>query len=568
MTALSLDEAFERGRKAAADGDLAAAHNIAADLIERHATCAEGHCIAGVLARYRGELETAQQAFERALQRNAEHAATHLELARLHLQLHQLDLSLDHASHLLYVEPDNAAALQVMASAYEAQNEHDQAAACLRRVLELEPDCVEALCDLGYVYQKQGRTQDAIKLFERALEIAPDNTNAQHQLGYVLGKCEQYARSVELFSRCCERTPPSAFIPRQNLANAYFHLGRSDLALPLYEQMLAQEPFHFDSRWNRSHVRLAEHDFENGWSDYEFRTLSENTWPPRLFPFRPWKGEPLAGKTLLVIAEQGMGDQIMFSSCLPELIARAGRVLVEVNHRVAALFRNSFPQITVLPGKNETRPPWLGELGAVDYQVYMGSLPGLLRRRIEDFPAHRGYVRADPVRTAFWRERVDALGPGLKVGLSWRGGTAATRTSMRSLDLERLLPILRVPGCRFVSLQYGKCGQEVADFSARQGIPIAHWEEAVWDYGEGSALCSALDLTISVCTSVIHLNGALGRPVWILVPKVAEWRYGTRGERMPWYPSARLFRQHEIDAWEPVIARVAAELSDLVGGKR
>lgn len=569
MTAvLDLDEEFALARKAAEDGDLAAAHRFANELVERHAGKPQGHCIAGIVARQRGDLEGAQQEFERALERDAAHVPTHLELARLHIQLHQLDLALDHASHVLYLEPDNATAHVSMASAYQLQNEHEQAAACLRRSLELQPDSVSALCDLGYVYQKQGRLQDAIKLFERALELAPDDTNAQHQLGYVLGQCEQYAKSVELFSRCCELTPPSALIPRQNLANAYFHLGRPDLALHLYEQMLAQEPYHFDSRWNRSHVLLGQHDFERGWPDYEYRLMTENIWPPRLFPFKPWKGEPLEGKTLLVIAEQGLGDQVMFGSCLPDVIARAGHVVVEVNHRLAALFRNSFPQATVMPGKNETRAPWLHELPRIDYQVYMGSLPALLRRRLDEFPDHHGYLRPEPERAAFWKQKVEALGPGLKVGLSWRGGTANTRTSMRSLSLERLLPILRVPGCRFVSLQYGKVGQEVADFSAREGLPVAHWEEGVWEYREGSALCSALELTISVCTSVIHLNGALGKPVWILVPRVAEWRYGQRGDRMPWYPSARLFRQAEIDAWEPVVARVAGELAALAGSRR
>jgi hypothetical protein len=235
------------------------------------------------------------------------------------------------------------------------------------------------------------------------------------------------------------------------------------------------------------------------------------------------------------------------------------------NDRLQRLFRRSFPEAEFHPKPIKNTPPaWLKQAGRIDYQVYMGSMPGLLRNHWRDFPGHRGYLRADPQRVAHWKARLDALGPGRRIGLSWRGGTVDTRRAMRSLSLDQLLPLFNVPGCRFVSLQYGSdTADEVAQFSARTGIALPHWQEAIDDYDETAALVEALDLTISVCTSVIHLGGALGRPVWVMVPGVPEWRYGRRGERMPWYPSVRLFRSPKIGEWDPVVRTLADELGSL-----
>ena len=186
------------------------------------------------------------------------------------------------------------------------------------------------------------------------------------------------------------------------------------------------------------------------------------------------------------------------------------------------------------------------------------------RRSLADFPRHSGYLKADPVRTHEWRGRLHALGPGLKIGLSWRGGTPVSRVALRSIPLEAWTRLFALAGVRFVSLQYTEGAAAETAALARAGGPVVtHWQDAIDDYDETAALVSALDLTISVCTSVVHLAGALGRPVWVLAPQAAEWRYGTRGETLPWYPSARVFRQHESGDWEAVMRRVASELHAL-----
>jgi len=172
-------------------------------------------------------------------------------------------------------------------------------------------------------------------------------------------------------------------------------------------------------------------------------------------------------------------------------------------------------------------------------------------------------LRAAPERVEYWRAKLAELGSGPKIGLSWGGGVKATRRHLRSIALGVFMPILRHPG-RFVSLQYGDCGEDLSALNREQGVVLPHWSDALNDYDETAALVCALDLVISVCTAVIHLAGALGRPVWVLVPAVPEWRYLDHGDRLPWYPSARLFRQAESGRWQGVIGQVGGELRKLL----
>jgi hypothetical protein len=285
--------------------------------------------------------------------------------------------------------------------------------------------------------------------------------------------------------------------------------------------------------------------------------------PP--YHFARWDGAPIAGKTLLIYGEQGFGDQIMFASCFHEAIERAGHCIIECDPRLVTLFRRSFPSAVIeASAPSGESPAWAAQVQAVDCQIPMGSLPGFFRKRWEEFPRHAGYLRAAPERVAYWRARLDALGPGPKIGLSWRGGIPATRRHLRSLALEELLPLLRLPA-NFVSLQYGNCSDDLDRLRRDYGLILPHWADAIEDYDETAALVCALDLVISVCTAVIHLTGALGKPVWILVPAVAEWRYLDRGENLPWYPSARLFRQTEAGRWHEVLERMGKELAQLPG---
>ena len=232
--------------------------------------------------------------------------------------------------------------------------------------------------------------------------------------------------------------------------------------------------------------------------------------PQRPQHYPQWDGGGLAGCSVLVYAEQGLGDEIMFASCVPDIIAASKHCVIECSPKLESIFRRSFPAATVYAMTPSRNLPASVQEKSIGLQTAMGSLPRFLRRNYAEFPQHHGYLQADRERVLFWRDRLSRLGPGLKVGISWQGGTLKTRRQVRSLPLPQWLPILRTPAIRFVNLQYTDCSTDLAELEAAAGISISDWQEVRDDYEHAAALVSALDLVISVCTAVIHLAGALG----------------------------------------------------------
>jgi hypothetical protein len=266
-----------------------------------------------------------------------------------------------------------------------------------------------------------------------------------------------------------------------------------------------------------------------------------------------------------VYGEQGLGDELMFASCMPDLIEAAGRVVIECDPRLAPLFRRSFPRATVYGAPRTWEHEWLAGAGAIDLQVAAGSLPGRFRRRLADFPDRHSYLRADEARVRVYRERLAALGPGPKIGIAWRGGLMRTRQNVRSVPVELLGTLHVRRDLRLVSLQHGAADAELAQIASSGAGPIEHWPEVLSDPDETAALMTALDVVVTVCSSVVHLGGALGVRVVALVPSSPEWRYRRTGERMPWYPSVELLRQVRAGDWEPVLGKAVGRIGALVG---
>jgi hypothetical protein len=276
-----------------------------------------------------------------------------------------------------------------------------------------------------------------------------------------------------------------------------------------------------------------------------------------------WDGGPLQGKTLLVHAEQGIGDEIMFASCFPDLLEQAGHLIIDCDARLAPLFSRSFPGASVHGGAQDEGPAWLDALPRADVQIPAGSLPRYLRPTLEAFPAQAGYLQADPARRELWRQRLAALGPGLKVGISWRGGRDAVQMAKRSVPLTQWGPILHVPGVQFVSLQHGDYDAELGQAREQLGVPIQHWPEIdpLTDMDGFAALIAALDLVIAIDNSTVHLAGALNTPVWCLQPFAPDWRWLLDTEHCHWYPSLTHFRQPRPGQWQAVLDTAGARLA-------
>lgn len=417
------------------------------------------------------------------------------------------------------------------------------------------PEGTELLKQAAECALRLDREPQAMVWLQQIVALGKADATTYNNLGDCFNQREEFEQAVPLLSKALE-LDPSLGESRHNLAYALHCLGRYAEAREHLDILLASDRNDFSARWYRSTTLLAAHCYREGWQDYEFRFVSTAV-EGRLIPLPLWRGESLSGRKIVVTAEQGIGDELMFASCLPELVAVAGKCVIECNKRLLSLYRRSFPHAEVVEWINSPNPPWLEKHGDADFHVFCGSLPLHFRGSAETFATTRPHLVADADQIAHFRTRLASLGAGLKVGVAWRGGAKASRAKTRSLALTQLQPLFGISGCRFVSLQYGDCVQEVEAHNQNSTTPLHHWPEAITDLDAFAALVAALDLIVTVCSAPVHFAGGLGKPALVLTPYAPEWRYRGVAGRMVWYPSLRLFPQQALDDWDGVISAVA-----------
>lgn len=445
-----------------------------------------------------------------------------------------------------------------------AIGDYPAAGAAYRAALAIDPGLAEAHCNLGIVLEQaggpeQGNGSTALAHFLRAAELKPGLVSAQYNCGLLLWKSGKAEESLEYFDRALALDSGQSDTWR-NRAYALQEVRRFDESAMSFDRALAIRPDYHEVRLSLAFLQLLRGDFRAGWANYHARHGTAES-PLRDYTYPDWDGGPLAGLNLLVYAEQGLGDEILFASCIPDLIGKARHVVIECEPRLEKLFARSFPQATVRGVRRNASAAWLTAVPALDLKIAAGSVPGFLRNAAADFPVREKYLEADAGRIAWWKQRLDALGPGPKIGLAWRGGLPQTRTGKRSLPLAGLLPVLQLPGVQFVSLQYDATPEELGALQSAHGLEVHHWPDAHADYDETAALAMALDQVLTVCCSVVHLAGALGKTALVLTPYVPEWRYLAEGDNIPWYRSVRLLRQIRAGDWEGVVMRARGAIA-------
>lgn len=455
--------------------------------------------------------------------------------------------------------PEDVDVLSELGRALVREHEFKAAKPLVTQALELRPDDVSLLACMADIRTEQQRHEDAGTLLERACELDSRVDLKGKLAANLIMRC-QYDRALDVVDEILVEQPLAAEDVAGIQIYAMTHLGRHDEALPLLERAIALNPNEPNRRFPRATIHLLNERFDVGWDDYAYRNLS-STQHLRMPPFPEWQGEPLSGKTILVLADQGLGDQVMFASCLPDLLALApARTIVEVNLRAAKTIARSFPTCQVIHTRQDNELDWIRELGTVDYFVAIGDLPRHFRRSRDAFPLHSGYLRADPARVEHWRERLASLGKSPKIGISWRGGTEHTRKVLRTIDVPMLSPLFESCNADWVCLQYGDVTKEL-EAAKRARLPIHYWAESIKDLDEFAALISALDMVITVCNTTVHYAGAIGKPVWIMAPRIPEWRYGLHSSQLPWYPSSRIYRQAHDGDWTSVLSQISRDLS-------
>lgn len=461
--------------------------------------------------------------------------------------------------------------------------------------LLLDPGSGPAIANIARVLHELGHFREAEEVYRQSLEHDPDLAGAHSSLAGTLLSLGKHAEA-EAAARKALGLNPKSMHARLMLASAMLEQGRPGEAQEMIRAASAQDEsnihllawiskFHMTTdgdlrsgeaivrralaiapedanlHINLARILLIQQRFEEGWEEYEWRRRdSGRALIYSKFPYPEWNGETLAGRTILINSEQGLGDEIMFASCLEEIAKRAERCVVLCNRRLEALLRRSLPFADVIGGSHTRHDDPFPVLTGIDFQVPIASLPRTLRRSPADFPRHEGYLKADPEKIRKWRERLDALGPGMKIGLSWKGGTPLSDQTRRTMELARFERLLELPGTRWISLQFGECREERDALTARRGARLHHWQDAIDDLDETAALMCALDLRLSVCNTQVHISGALGREVWVLTPLGPDWRYGHAGETMLWYPAVRMFRQPTAGDWDAPIAALSRQL--------
>jgi tetratricopeptide (TPR) repeat protein len=476
--------------------------------------------------------QEAADVFQRAVELDPGHADAHANLGIALYHLNRPKDAEDAHRAATRLQPDSARIWANLAAAQNELGDADAALASCRKALELDPRLPEAYNNTGLALATKGMNDEAMSAYRTALELRPNYYKALSNLGAVLQTRADFATALQAFSEALDIMP------------------------------------HFrEAQWNKGLLQLLLGDFESGWLGYE-RGLEMKHPRARLCyrRFAQWDGSTLAGRTILISGEQGVGDQIMFGSLLPDLVERGARVILDVDRRLHPLLQRSVKGLTLIasdgPGSTEI------DDATIDFQALIGSLCRWLRPHLGSFPSRPGYLVADRLRVEALRKRYRSLlGDRPIVGLSWRGGVGESGR-LRSIPLSEWSPILQHRDFGFVSLQYGDCRAELAAAKDRIGADVFYDEavDSLADLDDFAAQTSAMDLVISIDNSTVHMAGALNVPVWVLLPAVPDWRWMLDRSDSPWYSSVRLFRQPAAGNWSPTLAAVADELRQTFRG--
>jgi tetratricopeptide (TPR) repeat protein len=517
---MPLDQALDYAERCCSDGQLVEAESVCRQVLAARPNLPEAAHLLGVIAHQSGKLDEAIEHIQRATKLAPQVALFQANLGEMLRLAGRPKLAVKAARRATAIDPTMAAAWSNLGVALYELKEYDEAAHAQRRAIAVNANFPEAHSNLGNTLHALRRFDEAIAAYQQAIELKPNYADAWANLGTTL-----------------------------------HHGGSFDDGIVALRRAIALLPDHANAHSGLGILLLMRGDFAEGWDEYEWRLRSTERKGPR-FPEKPWRGESLAGRHIYVQAEQGFGDTLQFARYIPLLATRAGSITVRVHQQLVTLLRESLPGIAVLGDRGDPAPS--------QCDAALLSLPRLFKTRFETIPAQVPYLRAPAEALWRWRQRLGHM-KDLKIGVVWAGNPEHVNDHRRSFDVKLLEPLFAVASASFVSLQVGPRARDLKRVRGGKHA-IEDLAAALSDFAESAAAVSALDLVITIDTSIAHLAGALGKPVWVLLPEVTDWRWMLRREDNPWYPTMRLFRQKRGQPWPDVIARVARELKAAAAG--
>lgn len=458
---------------------------------------------------------------------------------------------------ILEKEPDNPDANHFLGIIAWEVGELEIAKNLIGKAIELNPDNSSCYLNMGNVYQKEKKYSESLIWYEKALGFGyAEKHKLYNSIGVALTKLGRLDEAIENIKRAVELD--SNYVEAyNNLGDAFKQSGQIDRALQYCEKAIDIFPEFVPARWNRSILWFLKGRFSEAWQEYEWRWKRPQTPVRKIDAGERWEGQPFQDKTLFVYEEQGMGDTIQFIRYLPYLKQFGGSIIFEVIPPLVRLVEQfkGYDRLWVGIKNVDTRP-----VDRFDYHVPLLSLPGLFNTTVETIPAETPYLYADQTLSRIWKDRIGNV-PGLKAGIVWSGNPNHDNDNNRSLSLSCFRALGNMSGINLFSLQ--KDSYEKWTDIDPETVIRTDLGKQISDFADTAAIIENLDLVISVDTAVVHLAGAMGKPVWTLLPFCPDWRWMLDREDTPWYPSMRLFRQPRPGDWDSVISDVKQALEGL-----
>ena len=539
----------------------------------------------GNLLRDAGRLDEAAAAYADAIAAKPDDAEAYSNLGNLLFQRGDLAGAEEKCQQAVDLKPEFSEAHNNLGNVLRAQNRLDEAVLCYRLALALNPKFADAHNNLGLTLHDGGLLNEAVESFEAALSLNPQFPAGLSNLAHV--KCSQgkYEEAEALYRQALAISPDEAMFIG-GLAIALHEQGRIDEAITEYRRAIAANPNAAVAYANlgaayqarreiaeairhmRHAVSLAPNDaekhgnlgiallldgqFEEGWREYEWRWQYKQNWKMHIFEQPRWDGSPLNGRTVLLFAEQGFGDELQFIRYAPMVAAMGGRVIVECHPQLKTLLA-TVSGISAVYGKGEKLP-------AFDCVLPQMSLPMIFGTTLATIPAETPYLKPDAALIAEWAERTASAPGKRRIGLCWQGDPKHKNDRNRSIPLTRFASLLKRPDLAFISLQKGPGSEQIAEAGLNGALIDETQAMRFDDFADAAALIMSLDLVITIDSAIAHLAGALGKPVWLLLPYASEWRWLHNRTDSPWYPQTTLFRQTQSKDWDGVLKQIAAAL--------
>jgi len=541
------EDALARAISQLSAGRLEDAERACAAILSSHPRSFDALHLRAILRCRQGDFAGGVDYFDRALDVDANACDALDNRGNALFSLGRFDEALASYDRAIALRPGNSDLLNNRGNALQALKRHDEALASYESALASRPGHAGLLKNCGNALMALGQFEDALACYDGALQAQPDDFGALNNRGNVLRSLYRFDEALACYDRALSVRPghPETL---SNRGNALHALQRLDEAIDSYAKALSMEPDYADAHWNLGLAKLASGDMASGWKEYEWRWKIADSAGQRQFPAPWWRGEDLRGKTILLHAEQGLGDTLQFCRYAALVRARGATVILQVDRALRSLLESQAGvwQV-VVPG--ETLPHF-------DFHCPLLSLPLAFGTTLETIPADIPYLHADPEKISRWQEKLGAR-TRPRIGLAWSGNPGQAKDRNRSMPLAALEPLLGLTA-QFICLQKE---MRASDADALERHPqLLHFENDIGDFSDTAALVELCDMAIAVNSSVAHLVGALGKPLWIPLAFVPDWRFPLGRNDSRWYPTARLFWQTRPGRWNDVVARMAHEI--------